>query len=89
MGLHADLGRREYAEYKDLDRYRRIISMATGSIAFRFHFCFASFSDVPFSFVVFSDMPFSFISGFADVGFEDDGSIGFADLEATLGGVGW
>ena len=37
MGLHADLGRREYAEYKDLDRYRMILSMATGSIAVRFH----------------------------------------------------
>ena len=37
MGLHADLGRREYTEYKDLDRYRRILSMATGSIAVRFH----------------------------------------------------
>ena len=37
MGLHADLGRRVYTEYKDLDRYRRILSMATGSIAVRFH----------------------------------------------------
>ena len=89
MGLHADLGRRVYTEYKDLDRYRRILSMATGSIAVRFHLCFASFSDVPFSFVGFSDMPFSFISGFANAGFKDDGSIGFTDLGATLGDVGW
>ena len=37
MGLHADLGRRDYAEYKDLDHYQRILSMATGSIAVRFH----------------------------------------------------
>ena len=36
MGLHADLGSREYIEYKDLDRYRRILAMATGSIAVRF-----------------------------------------------------
>ena len=44
---------------------------------------------MPFSFVGFSDMPFSFISGFTDAGFEDDGSVGFTDLGATLGGVGW
>ena len=56
---------------------------------FTFIFCFASFSDVPFSFVGFADMPFSFISGFADAGFEDDGSVDFTDLGATLGGMGW
>ena len=44
---------------------------------------------MPFSFVGFSDVPFYFISGFADAGFEDDGSVGFTDLGATLGGVGW
>ena len=89
MGLHADLGRRVYTQYKDLDRYRRILSMATGSIPVRFHLLIRRFSDVPFSFVGFSDVPFSFISGFADAGFQDDGSAGFTDLGATLGGVGW
>ena len=73
------------------------ISIVTGGFSrwrptplpFAFIFCFASFSDMPFSFVDFSDMPFSFISGFIDAGFEDDGSVGFTDLGATLGGVGW